>query len=105
MTPGCSMARSPRPVVPPPCSSTGGRDRMAGFADIMAPGMSCIASRAMGVTRDDRPTDNGDGDLSIEPVATVEPLQGVEPLSLALGGHDRVAQRGVRPVRMIDVIA
>src|ERR1700704_6695726 len=63
MTPGCSTAGSPRPVVPVPCSSTGGRDRMAGFADTMAPGIPCIASRAMGVIRRDHPTDDAeDGD-------------------------------------------
>src|SRR5215218_7614032 len=55
--PGCSMASPPRPVAPAPCSSTGGRDRMAGSADTMAPGIPCIASRAMGGTRAGRPTD------------------------------------------------
>src|SRR5580704_1343380 len=58
MTPGCSMARSPRPVVPPPCSSTGGRDRMAGFADTTGPGIPCIASRATGVIHRGHPTDD-----------------------------------------------
>src|SRR5258708_30097858 len=77
MTPGCSMARSPRPLVPAPCSSTGGRDRMAAFADTMALGTPCIASRAMGVIRRGHPTDDaedGAKDLQIGSADEIGPV-------------------------------
>src|SRR4051794_24494399 len=101
--PGCSMARSPRPVAPAPCSSTGGRGRTAVSADTTAPGIPYISSRAMGGIRGGRPIDDGANDNSVEPVAAVEPFQRVEPLGLALGAHDGIAQRGVRPGRVTDV--
>ena len=50
------------------------------------------------------PFSSGDA-RSVEPVAAVEPFQRVEPLGLALGAHDGVAQRRVRSCRVTDVIA